>query len=104
MSEMSTAHITTILACVVAALAAGYLLIMWLAARAIDEMNGIWHPQRRRVHYQARCSTAPDVSVRQALAIVGSVLLAGVFALLASTWLGQELVEYVARVLLTRGA
>ncbi|WP_426195072.1 hypothetical protein [Massilia sp. DWR3-1-1] len=103
MNESTPAHIIATLACAVLALLAAYLFIMLLAGRAIDALNGITHRERRartrHVYYQARCSTAPDVSHHELAAIVGTVVALGVIALLSFTWLGQELVEYLARAI-----
>lgn len=101
MTEMTPARIVATLALAIAALAAGYLLIVWLACRAIDDLGAIWHHDhtRRRVTYIARCSTVPDMTRFEVAAIVGVVLVLGAIAVLSSTWMGQEIVEYVARVL-----
>jgi hypothetical protein len=95
MHETPPAHIVAILACAIAGLACIYLVIMRLADCALDALKDISHDSP----YQSRCSTAPGVSGRQALAIVGAVLLLGAVAVLAGTWLGQECIEYLARVL-----
>lgn len=97
MSEMTPTHIAAILACVAAAFGAGYLLIMRMAARAIGTINVIQYEKRRHVYYQARCSTAPDVSGVEMAVIIGVTLFAGTLALLGSTWAGMEMLEYFAR-------
>lgn len=106
MTEMTPTRIAGTLLCAVAALFAVYLLIMWLADRAIDALNGITKHERRqrtrRVLYQARTSTVPDMTRTEFTAIVFLVLLLGGIVLLSSTWLGQELVEYVAHVFALR--
>lgn len=106
MFEMTPARIVATLAFAIAALFAAYLLIMWLADRAIDALNGITQHERRqrtrRVAYQARCSTVPDMTRTEFVTIVFLVLLLGGIALCSSTWLGQEFLEYLARVFLAR--
>lgn len=106
MTEMTPTEIAGTLFCAAAALFAVYLLIMWLADRAIAALNGITHHERRmrtrRVTYQARCSTVPDMTRTEFTLIVFLILVLGAVAVLSSTWLGQELVEYVVRVMLAR--
>lgn len=94
MHDTPPAHIVAILACAIAGLACIYLLVMRLADSVLEALNDMTHESP----YQARCSTAPGVSGRQALAIAGAVLLLGAVAVLAGTWFGQECIEYLARV------
>jgi hypothetical protein len=98
MHDTPSAHIVAILACAIAGLACIYLLVMRLADNVLEALNDMTHESQ----YQARCSTAPDVSGRQALAIVGVALLLGAVAVLAGTLMGQEFIEYLARALEAR--
>jgi len=106
MFEMTPTRIAGTLLCAIAALFAVYLLIMWLADRAIDSLNAMTKHERRartrRVDYQARCSTVPDMTRTEFVVIILIVLALGLLGLLSTTWMGQEFVEYVARVFLTR--
>jgi hypothetical protein len=104
MSAMTPAQTAAILAFAIAALAGAYVLIMWLADRAIDALDDDAPEPRVRVRVtrRARCSSAPDLGRWELAAVVGTVLLLGAIALLSCTWMGQELLEYVARVLLAR--
>ena len=53
------------------------------------------------MRYVHRCSTERDTTTSELIAIVGVVLVLGAVAVLSSTWMGQDLLEYVARVFLS---
>lgn len=102
MFEMTPAQTVAILAFACAALFAVYLLIIWLADRTIDALNSMTKHERRvrsrRVTYQARCSTVPDMTRFEFTLIVFVLLVLGAVIVLSTTWMGQEFIEYLARV------
>jgi hypothetical protein len=97
MIEISPVHAAAIVALLIA-----YKLLMWLASRAIDGLN-VMGPRERRARprhiYQERCSTMPEPSRFELVAIIFAIGIAGVVALLSATWLGQEFVECLARAI-----
>lgn len=54
------------------------------------------------MRYIHRCSTERDTTRSESVAIVGAILVLGAIAVLSSTWMGQEIVEYVVRIFLVR--
>jgi hypothetical protein len=95
MIDISPVHAAAVLALLIT-----YKLTMWLACRAIDGLN-VMGPRERRARprhiYQERCSTMPEPSRFELVAIIFAIDIAGVVALLSATWLGQEFIEYLAR-------
>lgn len=50
------------------------------------------------MRYIHRCGTERDTTRSELVAIVSAILVLGAVAVLSSTWMGQELFEYMARV------